>query len=95
MSKLILRQRNENTEDTQDKAALIPCLKLYGFMSGLFGRDSHGEKTIISVHEDHIIVKEDGHKIVSRLIDGATYTWTGVINDSNEGLEDLEEEECE
>lgn len=92
MKKFVLRQLGENDEDAQAKAALVPGLKLYGFMRGLFGRDSYGEKTILSVHHDHIVAREDGHTIVSRTIDGDIYTWAGVVEASNEGLADWERE---
>ena len=92
MNKFVLRQEGENDEDAQAKAVLLPGMKLYGFMCGLFGRDSYGTKTILSVHHDHIVAREDGHTIVSRTVDGRVYTWAGVIQDSNDCLKELEEE---
>lgn len=93
MKKFVLRQEGENDEDSQAKAALVPGLKLYGFMGGLFGRDSYGTKTIVSVHHDHIVAREDGHTIVSRTIGkGSVYTWAGVVQDSNDGLAEQERE---
>jgi hypothetical protein len=84
--KHILKQK-EDTEEYQAMSAIKPGMKLYGYCGGLFGRDSHGEKTVVDVHKDHLIVTENGHTIVSKYITGNTFSYVQLIKDSNEALE--------
>lgn len=85
--KYVLNQK-EGTEEYQAMMAIRPGMKLYGFCGGLFGRDSYGEKTILEVHEDHVVVTEDGFTMPSRKIDGDPYSWVGLIEDSNRALKE-------
>jgi hypothetical protein len=91
-----LKQRSFKNDEFQAKSQLQPGVEIYGFLHGLFGRDSYGVKVIMEVKDDHIIAKEDSITICSRTIDGTTYKWSEIIEDSNRWLEkELEEQENE
>ena len=87
MSKYVLKQR-EDSDETNARNAIRPGNLLFGYCGGLFGRESYGDKKVVSVHSDHLVVTEDGHTLVSRTIDGESYTWAGLILDSNNSLEE-------
>lgn len=91
MKKLVLKQRGENDQEALARDAIKPGMKLYGFLGGLFGRGSYGEKTVVEVEAHYITAMEDGVRTISREIDGDPYTWVGVLEDSNRELGEIEE----
>lgn len=83
-----LKQRDGSPE-IQARNLLKPGMMLYGYCGGDFGRDSYGDKKIIAVYEDHLVVEEEGHTLVSRTI----HSWIKLIEDSNYYLEGQEDHE--
>ena len=94
--KYILKQKGIKNEDILAKNALFVGMKLYGYCGGLFGRDSYGEKEIVEIHENYLVVKYDNHMYTTSFaIDGKIHTWAGLIEDSNSALEEMEQEDEE
>jgi hypothetical protein len=90
MSELKLRQKNDNNEEVKARNLIKPGMELYGYLGGLFGRESFGTKRVSSVYDDHIIAVEDGFTLVSKTIDGKIYSWKRTIEDSNMELSLME-----
>lgn len=93
MSDLILKQRTDYEPELYARSLIVPGMELYGFLGGLFGRDSYGIKKVIEVRAETIIAMEDCVRITSRTIDGNLYTWQSIVQMSNESLEEMETEE--
>lgn len=87
--KYVLKQKGD-TEESQARNAIKPGMVLYGYCGGAFGRDSYGDKIVLEVHEDHLVVREEGFTRTSFTIDGDIRTWADLIKDSNECLEQEE-----
>ena len=97
--KYILKQKGYSDEEACAKAAIQPGMTLYGYCGGRFGRDSYGDKVVIEVRTDSVVVedfsysceKEKGLIIKSFPI----YSWVDLINESNRALEEAEAGEKE
>ena len=93
----MLNQRGKLTmtlDNVQARAFLVKGAELYGYLNGLFGRDSYGVKTIINIFSDHLVVKdEDGITMVSLKIDGKRFSWSEIVKASNDSLAEMEDME--
>jgi hypothetical protein len=90
--KYVLRQEGIKEEHILAKVAFQEGMFLYGFCGGFFGRDSYGTKLITKISGNLIIVKEENGKVYHGTIDGKTYSWASLLEDSNDALQELEEE---
>lgn len=92
---MILKQKGMTNDSSEALTLLKPGMELYGFLGGLFGRDSYGVKTIVMVDaaRGYIYATENGLGIGSRHIDNDVYTWAGIVEYSNQALEDEEHED--
>jgi len=80
-----LKQRKDvDPEQFESRDSIKPGMILYGYCEGRFGRDSYGEKKVLEVHEDHVVVMEDGHVLTSFTIND----WTSLVESSNGALEE-------
>lgn len=86
MSKYILKQRGEKDEELLARQAFQSGMKLYGYCHGLFGRDSYGIKTIVSINGDIITVEEEGSYNSSQMRD--PFSWVDLLKSSNDACED-------
>lgn len=80
-----LLQKGMDGEEREARDQIVPGIKLYGYLSGLFG-NNYGIKKVMIVSEDNIIAEEDGVRVTSHYINGDPYTWTKLIEDSNYGM---------
>jgi len=88
MSNLVLKQRGQDDVEALARQVFVPGMFLYGYCGGLFGRDSYGDKQIVSVGGDYITVRERDGFINTGHIDGRTHTWLGLLGRSNSACND-------
>lgn len=83
-----LKQVNKsdlNQDQLIAREAFKPGLSIYGFCCGYFGRDSYGEKVIVEVGPDYLVVRENGVTCQSFEINN----WLELLNSSNNDAEEL------
>lgn len=85
--KLVFRQRDIEDSQLEAKALLKPGMTLYGYCGGVFGRDSYGDKTILLIKDNTIVVKEQQGSKWLRSESYEIYDWKELIIESNSALE--------
>lgn len=78
-----LKQRDICDQELAARLELKPGMFLYGYCGGRFGRDSFGDKEIVSVDMHSLVVREDGVLRTSFDID----SWVDLIKSSNDSIE--------
>lgn len=87
----MLLQRNESgltSKELEAYNSIKPGMYLYGYCGGRFGRDSYGDKLVVSKTIDSVTVMEDGVKNCSFQI----HSWLDLVNSSNSSLKEDEYE---
>ena len=95
MSKYVLNQKSANGEEAEARAAFSVGMELYGYCGGIFGRDSHGTKTILRIEGNSIQVREQ-HWVNSEktfLNIAEVRSWVELLGDSNDSLRSIERDE--
>ena len=82
MSEFVLKQRGQDDEESLARSAFRVGMFLYGYCGGLFGRDSYGEKEIVGLHGNTIIVKEKDGSTHSGTVEGV-FKWKYLLISSN------------
>ena len=80
---MFLRQRPVSLEQ-RVKDSLKPGMYLYGYCGGVFGRESYGDKKILSIGDEHITVEELGIVKHSTPIK----SWQQLVTNSNTALDE-------
>jgi hypothetical protein len=87
--KYILKQKSKSDENLA-REAFKPGMILYGYCGGIFGRDSHGNKTIVEVDVTHnsIMVLESNGAYNTAFVE----SWVGLLESSNSSLATQEDD---
>lgn len=86
---MILRQKGQESwtkAEYEAKLQVQPGVTLYGYCCGIFGRDSYGDKTVISVAGNTLICKTERGVMIC----GDVHSWIDLITSSNEALAEYE-----
>jgi len=92
MSEYILKQKGSTNKESLARSAFRVGDTLYGYCQGIFGRDSYGNKRIISIEGDYIYVVEDTFNGPS-YNNGQVSSWADLLESSNRSCEEQEEAE--
>lgn len=81
-----LNQKTDNNFTEEEQRAyncIQPGMSLYGYCGGRFGRDSYGDKLVVSKTYEYVTVLEDGVQHSSFKIS----SWVDLVKSSNDFLE--------